>query len=42
MPELAAIQKAFGVERGLRDEVDYRAFKKALDIIFANNKKRAI
>ncbi|XP_034232706.1 uncharacterized protein LOC117640356 [Thrips palmi] len=42
MPELAAVQKSFGVERGLRDEVDYRAFKKALDIIFANNKRRPV
>lgn len=42
MPELAAVQKSFGVERGLRDEVDYRAFKKAIDVIFANNKRRPV
>lgn len=36
--EFDIICKCFGFERGLRDEVDYRAFIKALDIIHANNK----
>lgn len=36
--EFNVVCKCFGFERGLRDEVDYRAFVKALDIIHANNK----
>lgn len=32
------ICKCFGYERGLRDEVDYRAFVKALDILYATSR----
>ncbi|KAB0801730.1 hypothetical protein PPYR_03916 [Photinus pyralis] len=36
--EFDIICKGFGFRRGLRDEVDYRAFIKALDILYATNK----
>ncbi|CAH1971344.1 unnamed protein product [Acanthoscelides obtectus] len=36
--EFDVICKCFGFERGMRDEVDYRAFMKALDIIYATEK----
>ncbi|XP_018321327.1 uncharacterized protein LOC108734325 [Agrilus planipennis] len=36
--EFDAVCKAFGFERGMRDEVDYRAFMKLLDILHANDK----
>lgn len=36
--EFDMICKCFSFERGLRDEVDYRAFIKALDILHATDK----
>lgn len=36
--EFEAVCKCFSFERGMRDEIDYRAFVKALDIIHATNK----
>ncbi|KAK4881782.1 hypothetical protein RN001_005101 [Aquatica leii] len=36
--EFDIVCKGFGFMRGLRDEVDYRAFIKALDILHATNK----
>ncbi|XP_076267066.1 uncharacterized protein LOC143200510 isoform X1 [Rhynchophorus ferrugineus] len=36
--EFDVICKCFGFERGMRDEVDYRAFMKALDILYATDK----
>ncbi|CAG9765528.1 unnamed protein product [Ceutorhynchus assimilis] len=36
--EFDVICKCFGFERGLRDEVDYRAFMRALDILYATDK----
>ncbi|KAG5882903.1 hypothetical protein JTB14_020171 [Gonioctena quinquepunctata] len=36
--EFDVICKCFGFERGMRDEVDYRAFMKALDILYATEK----
>ncbi|XP_060524820.1 uncharacterized protein LOC132701132 isoform X2 [Cylas formicarius] len=36
--EFEVICKCFGFERGMRDEVDYRAFMKALDILHATDK----
>ncbi|XP_056643883.1 uncharacterized protein LOC130449862 [Diorhabda sublineata] len=36
--EFDTICKCFTFERGMRDEVDYRAFMKALDIIYATEK----
>ncbi|KAF5278622.1 hypothetical protein FQA39_LY00664 [Lamprigera yunnana] len=36
--EFDIICKGFGFMRGLRDEVDYRAFVKAIDILHATNK----
>ena len=38
--EFLLVCKCFGVERGYRDEVDYRAFDKALKVLFASNKKK--
>ncbi|KAH1021753.1 uncharacterized protein LOC109541236 isoform X1 [Dendroctonus ponderosae] len=36
--EFDVICKCFGFERGMRHEVDYRAFMKALDILYATDK----
>ncbi|XP_050306314.1 uncharacterized protein LOC126743325 [Anthonomus grandis grandis] len=36
--EFDVICKCFGFERGMRDEVDYRAFLKALEILYATDK----
>ncbi|XP_017773462.1 PREDICTED: uncharacterized protein LOC108560438 [Nicrophorus vespilloides] len=36
--EFDMICKCFSFERGLRDEIDYRAFIKALDILYATDK----
>lgn len=36
--EFDMICKCFSFERGMRDEVDYRAFIKALDILHATDK----
>lgn len=36
--EFDILCKCFGFERGMHDEVDYRAFVKALDILYATDK----
>lgn len=36
--EFDMICKCFSFERGMRNEVDYRAFMKALDILYATEK----
>ncbi|XP_045460656.1 uncharacterized protein LOC123671052 [Harmonia axyridis] len=36
--EFEVICKCFGFERGMRDEVDYRSFIKALDVLYATDK----
>lgn len=36
--EFDMLCKCFGFERGMHEEVDYRAFVKALDVIYATDK----
>ncbi|PSN41117.1 hypothetical protein C0J52_19046 [Blattella germanica] len=38
--ELEVLQKCFAFERGLRDEVDYRAFSRCLELLFVTAYKR--
>lgn len=40
--EFDVICKCFSYERGMRDEVDYRAFMKALDVLYATDKYNPI
>ncbi|XP_069672044.1 uncharacterized protein [Periplaneta americana] len=38
--ELEVLQKCFGFERGLRDEVDYRAFCRCLELLYTTSYRR--
>lgn len=39
MQEFEVVCKCFSFERGLRNEVDYRAFCKTLDLLYENSKQ---
>lgn len=41
-PETDSICKAFSYYKGMRDEVDYRAFLRALDILAVNLKRKPL